>query len=149
MVSVISGYNSMLVVVKEEFWDVPKMSQNSPFTTTATVLGILSGPTTPWFFPKAMPRPRNFLSTLWTEKKNHQIWGTAWPGSGFSGICPKKLTYPHSEFFPIHVSGLEKISCEISKSHFRAICSRCWTEHPTSWRYGSSHFLILTLSYWS
>ena len=47
MVSVISGYNSMLVVVKGEFWDVPKMSQNSPFTTTATVLGILSGPTTP------------------------------------------------------------------------------------------------------
>ena len=71
--------------------------------------GILSGPTTPWFFPKVMPRPPNFLSTLWTEKRFTKF--RVWPGPAqdFQGSVQRNLTHPPSEFFPIHVSGLEKL----------------------------------------
>ena len=48
---------------------------------------------------KSSVTPEEFPFHIVDGKKIHQIWGMAWPGPGFSGICAKKLSLIHTPNF--------------------------------------------------
>ena len=93
----------------DHFWVWSKMSQNSPSTTTATDLGILSGPTTPGFFQKQCHAQGISFPHCGRKKKSPNLgYGLARPRI-FRDLSKEISAHPPSEFFPIHVSGLEKL----------------------------------------
>ena len=113
----------MLVVVKGGFWDIFDHTAKKSRSLLGVVKNVLEFPfynycnrfgDTFWpnhtrIFSKAVPRPRNFLSTLWTEKKSPNLgYGLARPRI-FRDLSKEISAHPPSEFFPIHVSGLEKL----------------------------------------
>ena len=104
LVSVRSCYNSMLVVVKGGFWDIfdhtPKKSRSLlgvvknvpefPFYNFCNRFGDTFWPSHTLIFSKSSATPKEFPFHIVAGKKIRQIWAMAWPGLGFSGICPKK-----------------------------------------------------------
>ena len=71
-----------------------------------------------WGYFLAQPHPDFFQKQFHAQgisfphcgrKKIHQIWSMALPAQDFQGAVQKILTHPRSEFFPIHISGLEKL----------------------------------------
>ena len=102
LVSVRSCYNSMLVVVKGGFWDIfdhtPKKSRSLlgvvknvpefPFYNFCNRFGDTFWPSHTLIFSKSSATPKEFPFHIVAGIR--QIWAMAWPGLGFSGVCPKK-----------------------------------------------------------
>ena len=114
--------------ILEHFWPHPKNVQTTsgcgqrcpriPLLQLLNSFGDTFWPNHTLISSKSSVTPMEFLSTLWTEKKIHQIWGMAWPGPGFSEICAKKLSLIHTPNFSTARFWIGKTSPKLLKLYF-------------------------------